>query len=99
MVPGSMSAPANPMTTLYLRTGSPLRILTVAILYPAGTWLRETMPSPSMRAPMPTSTRATTILSFECRRMMGPVTRFSDVSIMVSPVWWGAARAFAQCRP
>src|SRR5437764_12818365 len=81
-----MSVAAKPMQTLYFRMGSPALIARAAILWPAGTWLRLVKPSPATAVPMPTSTRATTTLSFGCRRMMGPATRLAESSIMVSSI-------------
>jgi hypothetical protein len=76
-----MSAAANPITTLYLRIGSPLPIARAAILLPAGTWLRSVIPSRSSRVPIARSLRAMTTLSASCRRIATPVAGFSLISI------------------
>src|SRR6476661_3037202 len=80
-VPGAISAAAKPITTLYLRIGSPLRIARAAILLPAGTWLRHVSPSRSRRAPIGRSLLAMRTLSFSWRRMASPAAGFSLISI------------------
>src|SRR5690349_21293040 len=85
-----MSCAAKPMHTLYFRIGSPAWIARAASLWPAGTWLRLLKPSLGTGVPMPTSTRATTTLSFGCSRMMGPATFLAESSIMALPRSVGA---------
>src|SRR5512141_2137741 len=70
-VPGSTSSAAKPITVLYLRIGSPLRIARTAILCPAGTSSRGVTPSLGSAVPAGVLARAATALSFGSRRMNG----------------------------
>src|SRR5687767_10683221 len=80
-MPGAISVAANPITTLYLRIGSPFLIAHAATLLPAGTWLLTLRPSRSSFAPIGRSCRAMTTLSFSCRRMARPAAGLSLTSI------------------